>query len=379
MVICIPREIAPGETRTALVPADVKRLLGKNHRVLVETGTGNQASFSDADYQTAGAEIITDTRALFSKADVVFKVHPPVYNEKIQAHEIELLKENSVYTGFLSLFENKGILEDFNKKGITSFAMEFVPRLSRAQNMDALSSMATLAGYKAVLMAANLLPKIFPLMMTAAGSLPPATVLILGAGVAGLQAIATAKRLGAKVEAFDPRPVVKEQVMSLGATFVDMELEKDAETSGGYAKMQSDEFLHKEQEVIAARLPKTDVVVTTAQIFGKKSPILITEQMVQSMKPGSVIVDIAAAQGGNCELTQPDETIEKHGVKILGPANLPVLLPIHASMMYSKNISNLFLHLYQAEDRQLDFEDAITTGACITREGQIVNDYFKRG
>jgi NAD(P) transhydrogenase subunit alpha len=214
--------------------------------------------------------------------------------------------------------------------------------------------------------------------MTAAGTIPPAVVLVLGAGVAGLQAIATAKRLGAKVEAFDPRPVVKEQVMSLGAQFVEMETTQDAETEGGYAKMQSEEFLRMEQETIASRLPKTDVIITTAQIFGKPAPILITEEMVKKMNPGSIIIDITAEQGGNCELTAAGKTIEKHGVTIVGAVNLPAALPVHASMMYSKNISNLFLHLFQAEDNQLDFNDEITRGACITHNGELVNSFLKQ-
>ncbi|MDQ7054332.1 MAG: hypothetical protein Q9P14_16120 [candidate division KSB1 bacterium] len=242
-------------------------------------------------------------------------------------------------------------------------------------NLDA--RRLTVAGYKAVLMAAAQLGKFFPLLMTAAGTIPPANVLVLGAGVAGLQAIATAKRLGARVEAFDPRPAVREQVQSLGAQFIEMELPEDVETAGGYAKEQSEEFLRKEQEAIAARLAKTDVVITTAQIFGKRAPILITEDMVKMLRPGAIIIDLAAEQGGNCELTEAGKTVEKHGVTILGTVNLPATVPVHASQMYSKNITNLFRHLYQAEDGKLDFDDEITKSACVTHQGEIVNEFVK--
>jgi NAD(P) transhydrogenase subunit alpha len=256
--------------------------------------------------------------------------------------------------------------------------MEYVPRITRAQSMDSLSSMATLAGYKAVIIAANHLLKIFPLMMTAAGSIPAATVLVLGAGVAGLQAIATAKRLGARVEAFDPRPAVKEQVESVGATFIPMETLEDVQTAGGYAKEQSEEFLRKEQEAIAARLPRVDVVITTAQIFGKAAPVLITEDMVKLMAPGSVIVDLAAEQGGNCELTEPNQVVQKHGVTIHGAVNLPATLPTNASMMYAKNLTTLFLALYAKPEAGVNWEDEIATGACVTHAGEIKNEMVRK-
>jgi NAD(P) transhydrogenase subunit alpha len=244
--------------------------------------------------------------------------------------------------------------------------------------MDALSSIATVAGYKAVLVAAYHLGKFFPLLMTAAGTIPPANVMILGAGVAGLQAIATAKRLGAKVEAFDPRPAVKEQVKSLGAQFIEMEIIENVETAGGYAKEQSEAFLLKEREAIASRLPKMDIVITTAQVFGKRAPLLITEDMVKMMRTGSIIVDLAADQGGNCELSKPRETVVKHGVTVIGVVNLANTIPVHASQMYSKNITNLFLHLYKSPDGKLDFSDEITKGACLTHQGEIVNESVKK-
>ena len=336
------------------------------HDVFVEKGAGSGAAFSDEQYSEAGATLIENSKKLYESSDIILKVQPPSQTEADQ------LKSGSALVSFLAPLNNLPVIKKLADKKITSFSMEFVPRITRAQSMDALSSMATIGGYKAVLIAANHLGKIFPLLMTAAGSIPPATVLVLGAGVAGLQAIATAKRLGAKVEAFDPRPAVKEQVKSLGAQFVEMELpEEDVETKGGYAKEQSDAFLVKEQEAIAARLPKVDVVITTAQIFGKKAPILITEDMVKSMRTGSVIIDMAAEQGGNCELTEAGKTITKHNVTIHGAVNLPATVPVHASQMYSKNITNLVKHLLK--EGQYDFEDEITQGTCITHEGQVKN------
>lgn len=373
MKIGIPKEIVSGETRVALVPSMVNLLTKLEHEVLIEKDAGLASSFVDAQYEEAGAKIAGDAGAIYSQADVILKVQPTAEHPDLKKHESELLKEGCSIISFMAPLENRQAVQKLAAQKITSFAMEFVPRITRAQSMDALSSMATLAGYKAVLIGANHLGKIFPLMMTAAGTIPPSNVLILGAGVAGLQAIATAKRLGAKVEAFDPRPAVKEQVKSLGANFVEMELpEEDVETSGGYAKEQSDAFLKAEQDAIGARLPKVDVVVTTAQIFGKKAPILITEEMIKTMRPGSVIVDLAAEQGGNTDITEADRTIEKHGVTVYGAVNLPATLPVHASQMYSKNITNLFKQIFQPEG--IDFEDEITKGACITRDGNIVNE-----
>lgn len=377
MKIGVPREILAQETRVALIPANIKDFLKQNHEVLIEKGAGVSASFSDEEYRQAGATIVEDTKRLYEEADIILKVQPPHRHPELDRHEGELIKENGTYIGFMSLFGERDYLETFKQRNITSFAMEFIPRITRAQSMDALSSMATIAGYKAVLMAADILPRMFPMMMTAAGTVPPATVMVLGAGVAGLQAIATAKRLGAKVEAFDPRAAVKEQVQSLGAQFIEMIQAEDAETAGGYAKEQSEDFLRREQETIGARLPKTDVVITTAQIFGKASPILITEEMVKKMKAGSVIIDIAAEQGGNCELTEAGQSIERHNVKIVGAVNLPAALPVHASQLYAKNIANLFRHLYGGEGGRPDFQDEIVKGACITRDGQMVNAFLK--
>lgn len=367
MKIGIPKEMMSGETRVAVIPSMVSILTKLEYEVLIEKGAGQGASFSDQQYSEAGAKIINTSEELYDSCQIILKVQPP--QEKKEA---DLLRAGSTLVCFLAPLDHLGLIQKLAERNITAFAMEFVPRITRAQSMDALSSMATIAGYKAVLIAANHLGKIFPLLMTAAGSIPPATVFVLGAGVAGLQAIATARRLGSKVEAFDPRPAVKEQVKSLGAHFVEMELPKeDIETAGGYAKEQSDLFLLKEQEAIASRLHKVDVVITTAQIFGKKAPILITEEMVKQMRPGSVIIDLAAEQGGNCALTVADKTIKKYDITIWGAQNLPATVPVHASQMYSKNITNLLKHLLQ--DGKFNFEDEITRGACITHAGKVVN------
>jgi NAD(P) transhydrogenase subunit alpha len=373
--IVVPKEIIEGETRVALIPSVTATLVRGGHELYVQEGAGQAASFSDDQYAQAGAKTVSDASSLYNSAEIVVKVRPP------EIGEVNMMPEGTTYVGFLAPLDFPDIVQAMAKRGMTAFSMEYVPRISRAQGMDALSSMATVAGYKAVLLATERLGKMFPLLMTAAGTVPPAIVLVLGAGVAGLQAIATAKRLGANVEAFDPRPAVKEQVQSLGAAFVEMELpEEDVETAGGYAKELSPEFIKKEMEAISARLPRVNVVVTTAQVFGKRAPILITEDMVKQMKPGSVIVDIAAEQGGNCELTEAGKIVEKHGVTVIGTLNLPGLIPIDASLMYSKNVLNLLQHLYpggEDDKPQPDFEDEITQGACIIKEGAIVNEMVK--
>ena len=378
MKIGIPKEVLEGETRVAVVPAMIATLTKNKHEVFVEAGAGVKASFTDAQYQEAGASIINDAAELYSSMDVILKFQPPRMHPQTRTHEAQLQREGAVLIAFLEPLANADAIRQLAKRRITSFAMDYIPRLTRSQSMDALSSMATLAGYKTVLIAAHHLGKIFPLLMTAAGTIPPATVLILGAGVAGLQAIATAKRLGAKVEAFDPRPAVKEQVESLGAQFIEMELPKDVETAGGYAKEQSEEFLRKEQEAIAVRLPKVDVVITTAQVFGKRAPLLITEEMVKMMRLGSVIVDLAADQGGNCALTEAWKMVIKHGVSIYGAVNLAGTVPIHASQMYSRNIINLFRHIFPTPEASPDFDDEIVKGACITRSGEITNEVVRK-
>ena len=372
MNIGIPNEISDGERRVAIVPKIATQLLKDGHEVFIETGAGEKACFADAEYEQAGAVIIKDKQLLYSGADVIMKIQPP------QREEVEMMKNSSTYIGFLSSVLDAEFLKLMNEKNITSFAMEFIPRISRSQSMDALSSMASIAGYRAVLIAAQYLGKFFPLMMTAAGTIPPAKLLVIGAGVAGLQAIATARRLGARVEAFDTRPAVKEQVESLGAQFIKMELVVDAETTSGYAKEMTEEFMKREREIIGDRAAQNHVVITTAQLFGKKAPILITEEMVKKMQEGSVIIDLAAEQGGNCEITEPGKNICKHGVTICGVLNLPSTLPIDASSMYSRNISQFFKHLYNTDDRKLDFEDKITKSSCVTHNGEIVNDHVRK-
>ncbi len=371
MKIGVPKETLSGETRVALIPSLIAALIKDKHEILVEHNAGAASSHADEEYTKASARVIDSSTALYADAELVVKVQPPTTDEAAQ------MREGCSLIGFFAPLGSRDIVEVFLKRRITAYSMQYVPRITRAQSMDALSSMANIAGYKAVLLAGEQSDKMFPMMMTAAGTITPSVVLVLGAGVAGLQAIATAKRLGAKVEAFDPRPAVREQVKSVGATFIEMEITENVETAGGYAKEQSEEFLRKEQEVIGARLPKTDVVISTAQIFGKKAPVLITAAMVKKMRPGSVIIDLAAEQGGNCELTQPGKTIESNGVKIIGAVNLPATVPVHASQMYSKNVMNLVQHLFPKGEPNPDLNDDIVKGACITRNGEIVNETIR--
>ncbi len=376
MNIGVPKEIAPGETRVALTPATVKLLVRDGHHVRIQSGAGAGASIPDNDYVQAGATVARGAEELFDVSEMIVKVQSPRQQDGID--EAALIRKEGLYIGFLSPLGAKETVKRFLERKITSYSMEYIPRITRAQSMDALSSMANIAGYKSVLMGADRLQKMFPMMMTAAGTISPATVLILGAGVAGLQAIATAKRLGAKVEAFDPRPAVKEQVKSLGATFIEMELPQDAETKGGYAKELSPEFIKKEMEAIGARLPKADVVITTAQVFGKRAPLLITDAMVKMMKPGSIIIDLAAEQGGNCELTVAGKDVVKHDVTVIGAVNVPAMVPIDSSQMYAKNVLNLFQYLYKQGTDGPDFTDEIPKGCCITRNGEIVNESFSK-
>ncbi len=366
MKIGILKEIAPYEKRVALVPSIVKHLVQDNHAVYVQSGAGQTSFADDEAFRQSGTEVLPSAAAVCDRAEVLLKVQPPRTPD-----ELALLKAGGHYIGFLSPFTDVDTIRAMARMNMTVFSMEMVPRITRAQSMDALSAMATVAGYKAVLLAADQIAKFMPLLMTAAGTITPANVLVLGAGVAGLQAIATAKRLGAAVEAFDPRPVVKEQVESLGARFVEMPMPEDTETEGGYAKQQSDAFLKQEQDVIAQRLPKVDIVITTAQIFGKPAPELITAEMVRLMRAGAVIVDLATEQGGNCALTELNRTVTAHDVTIIGAGNLPSLVPVHASQMYAKNISNLFTHLYQTGG--FDFKDEITQSTCLVHDGQIKN------
>jgi NAD(P) transhydrogenase subunit alpha len=372
MKIGILRETVKGETRVSIIPAMIAELKKAKHEVVVESGAGAAAFFPDSEYQEAGASLVGAADEVYKQADVLVKVQAP------SVPEIDRIPEGRALVGFLAPTTNRAAVERLAARKVTAFAVELIPRITRAQSMDALSSMSTVAGYKAVLLSTDYLGRFYPLLMTAAGTVAPANVLVLGAGVAGLQAIATAKRLGAKVEAFDVRPAVKEQIESLGARFVEMEIEAGAETAGGYAKEMSQDFIRREHEAIGSRLPRTDVVIATALIFGKRAPTLITEEMVKKMRPGSVIVDIAAEQGGNCALTKAGEVVQAGGVTIYGPVNLPAMMPTHASQMYSRNMVNLIKTLYSGPDGALNFEDEITRGSCVCRDGEIINDMVKK-
>jgi H+-translocating NAD(P) transhydrogenase subunit alpha len=356
-----------GETRVALTPNVAPLLLNDGHEVLVEAGAGVRAHCADARYAEAGVRILGDAATLYAQADAIFRVQPP------DSREAEMMCEGTICMGLLAPIAHADVMEILARRQITSYALELIPRISRAQGMDALTSMATVAGYKAVVLAADQLGKMFPLMMTAAGTVAPAKVLVLGVGVAGLQAIATAKRLGAKVTAFDPRAAVREQVQSLGAGFLEMELEEDVETSSGYSREQSDVFLRREQATIGEYLPEVDVVICAAQVFGKRAPVLITAEMVGLMRPGAVLIDLAAEQGGNCELTRSGHETDHAGVTIIAAGNLPGLVPTDASQLYARNVVNLFRYLYPRDGNAPDSTDEIVQAACVTRDGEIVN------
>jgi NAD(P) transhydrogenase subunit alpha len=378
MRIGVPKEVVPGENRVALVPDSVAQLVKKGVQVSVQSGAGLSASFLDEAYEKAGATIVPDVAALYAESDLVCKVQKPIQRHDTGKHEIEMLKAGSTLITFFSPLVNHDIVKMLRDRGITSFSMDAIPRTTRAQSMDALSSMSTVAGYKAVVLAADSMGKFFPLLMTAAGTVPPVRAFILGAGVAGLMAIATARRLGAVVEAFDVRPAVKEQVESLGAKFVEMPLEESAEAAGGYAAQLSEDAHKREVELLHKHVKDADVVITTALIPGRPAPELVTEEMVRDMKPGSVIVDLAAENGGNCTLTEPGCDFIRHNVRILGPVNLPSTMPVHASQLYSKNILNLLALLIKDGQFALNMEDDIVAGTLITHNGQITNLNVKK-
>ena len=366
MIVSVPKEIVPGERRVALVPELVAKLTKAGVDVLVQPGAGAAAGFLDSSYQEQGARLDME---VLDKADILLKVQPPV------SEEIGRLKEGVTLIGFLQPYTNTANIQKLAARKVTAFAMELMPRITRAQSMDTLSAMSTVAGYKAVLMAANRLPKFFPLLMTAAGTITAARVFILGAGVAGLQAIGTAKRLGAVVEAYDTRPVVKEQVESLGAKFVELDLEtKDAQAKTGYAKAQSEEFYAQQRRMMLKYVAAADIVIPTALVPGQRAPVLITEEMVQGMRPGSVIVDLAAEQGGNCALTEPGQEVVKHGVVIMGPVNIASTVPFHASQMYARTVTNYLLHLLKEGKVQLDLSDELTRGPLVTHQGEILHE-----
>jgi NAD(P) transhydrogenase subunit alpha len=369
--VAIPKERAPEEHRVALVPDTAAKLVAAKLEVSVESGAGTGAFVPDAAYESSGVKVITSAEALLKDADAVLKVQAPA------ANEVGLLKSGSVLISFLQPATQGEIVNALAKRGVTAFSLELLPRISRAQSMDALSSQASASGYKAVLMAAGRLGKFFPMMMTAAGTVAPARVLVMGAGVAGLQAIATARRLGAVVSAYDVRPAVKEEVSSLGATFIELALEAQV-GEGGYAREQSEEFLRKQRELIGDHVAKSDVVITTAAIPGRRAPVLVTAEMVKGMRPGSVIVDLAAETGGNVELTQEGKELDVGGVTIFGTRNVPSTMPLATSQLYARNVANLLLHLVKDGAINLDFQDEITKGSCVTHGGEVVNERAKQ-
>jgi len=372
MKVAVLKETRSAENRVALVPLGVKNLVKRGLTVAVQTGAGETSGVSDLMYREAGAEIAANAQETLEDAKLILVVNPPASNELAD------LSEGSILVGFLDPLSNSDLISRLIELKVTGISMELVPRITRAQSMDALSSQATVAGYKAVLLAANHLPKFLPMFTTAAGTIRPAKALILGAGVAGLQAIATARRLGAVVEAFDVRPAVKEQVESLGASFLESEEEVTAEGEGGYAKELTEDQHSKELELIGSALIDTDIVITTAQIPGREAPVLITEDMVKTMKYGSVIVDLAAESGGNCELSEAGETVLAHGVQILGPSNLPTSIPVHSSQMYSKNIVTLISEFLGDDGQlQLDFENDVVGPSTVTHGGEVQNERVK--
>lgn len=371
MKIAIAKETEVGERRVALIPDTISRLVKKGWEIWVESGAGEGSFFSNEAYESVGAKIIDDPHQLWGEADILLKVTPP------KDSEIGQLKEGAALVSFLNPLGNPQTVQQLQQRQIAAFSMELIPRTSRAQSMDALSSQASVAGYKAVLIAAAALPKFFPMLTTAAGTIRPAKVFVIGAGVAGLQAIATARRLGAVVEAFDIRPAVKEEVQSLGAKFVEVTLEEETVAAGGYAKEVSQETQRRTQDAIATHVASADAVIATAQVPGKKAPLIVTEEMVAQMKPGAVIVDIAAEQGGNCAVTEAGKDIQYKGITVIGPVNLPSSMPVHASQMYAKNISTFLECLVKDGEMHLDFEDDIIAETCVTHAGEIRNHRVK--
>ncbi len=374
MNVGVPKEVHPGETRVALIPEHIARLVKMGAHITVETGIGQTLNISDEDYAKAGASLEADRSNLFQAADVVLRIRKPTLEE------VALLKEESIYVSLLDPFNERELIEALKNKSVASISMEMIPRITRAQKMDVLSSQSNLAGYVAVIIAAERLDKIFPMMMTPAGTISPARVFVIGVGIAGLQAIATAKRLGARVDAFDTRPVVEEQVKSLGARFVKVNLGETGQTKGGYAKALTDEQLQKQREQMAKVCAASDVVITAAQVFGRKVPLIITEDMIRGMSKGSVLVDLAVETGGNVAGSQPDQEVDVNGVRIIGLANLPGEVAVNASQMFSANLFALVDAFWdEAEKRfHLDFEDEIIQGCVITHKGEIVNEMIRK-
>jgi proton-translocating NAD(P)+ transhydrogenase subunit alpha len=374
MIVGVPRETFPGERRVALVPAVVPTLTKTGLEVVVEAGAGAQAGYPDAEYAAKGARIVPERGEVFRSADIVVQVLSHGSNDRTGEADLPLLRRDQALIGFLRPLGALETINDIAGRGVTSFSVELMPRITRAQSMDALSSMGTICGYKAVVIAADTLPRIFPMLTTAAGTITPARVLVIGAGVAGLQAIATARRLGAVASAYDLRPAAKEQVLSLGGRFVELPLEaKDAEDAGGYARAQDESFYRRQRELLARVVAESDVVITAAVVPGKKPPALVTREMVAGMAPGSVIVDLASERGGNCELTRAGESVVEHGVTIIGWFNLASTVPYHASQMYARNVTAFLLHLVKDGRLQLNVDDEIVRDTLLTHRGEVVN------
>jgi NAD(P) transhydrogenase subunit alpha len=377
LIIGIPCEVLTGERRVALIPEAVKTLVDESLEVLVQSGAGESSGFPDAEYEDAGARLASEAALVLSGADVILKVQPPQALGD-GSHEVDLITEGAALICLLKPLDELDLIQRLAKRRIEAFAMEFMPRITRAQSMDALSSQSNLAGYEAVLLAAAALPRILPMMVTAAGTLKPSRALVIGAGVAGLQALGTAKRLGAVTFAYDTRPVVKEQVESLGARFVELDLDTgDAEDAGGYATAQTEEFYQRQRELLGEIVAQSDIVITTALVPGQQAPLLIEEAAVEAMRPGSVIVDLAAEKGGNCALTQPDQVIMAHGVTIIGHTNLPSMVAGHSSQLYAKNLTTFLDHLIEEGRLKIDLEDEITSGTLVTHEGEVVNERIR--
>lgn len=380
MIVGIPAEIKSAEKRVAMSPANVQSLTDKGVKVLFQTNAGDAAGYPDALYTAAGATLSSDRAEIFAQADIILQVQSFGSNNENSEADLASLRSGQVVIGMMDPLASPQAAQAVADKGATAIALELVPRISRAQSMDVLSSMATLAGYKAVLMGASASPRIFPMLMTAAGTLQPARVLIMGVGVAGLQACATAKRLGAVVEAYDVRPAAREQIISVGAKPVELDLDTgESEGAGGYAKAQGEDFLQRQRELMTAVVAEQDIIITTAAIPGAKSPILVTEDMVKAMKPGSVIVDLAAERGGNCDLTEQGKTVVAHGVTILGPENVPSELAYHASQMYGKNMQTLLeLILDDEGNLNLDFNDEIVAGTVVAHKGEVPHPHMRK-
>ncbi|HUY14144.1 MAG TPA: Re/Si-specific NAD(P)(+) transhydrogenase subunit alpha [Terriglobia bacterium] len=373
MIVGVPKEVFSGERRVALVPAVITSLVKAGFEIVIEAGAGTAAGFPDSHYAEKGAKIV-DRAEVFRSAGVVLQVLCHGSNDKTGRADLALLGPQQTLIGFLRPLGSVETIQDVAATGATAFSIELMPRVTRAQGMDALSSMGTICGYKAVVLAASTLPRMFPMLTTAAGTITPARVFIIGCGVAGLQAIATARRLGAVAMAYDLRPAAKEQVQSVGGRFVELPIEaKDAQDGRGYARAQDDTFYQRQRELLGRVVAESDVVITAAVVPGKKSPVLVTGEMVSKMAPGSVIVDLAAERGGNCELTRPGETVVEHGISIIGCINLASTVPFHASEMYARNITQFLLHLFKEGKLQLNLDDEITRETLVTRGGEIVS------